>query len=513
MPPNAQSTSKGWRYHFDRRNRAAEEGRHLPTLEELYCGMSFLNKSLAYDVQIWSERVISSLAKYTDKLTRSSLRTALERLTVSANLQDLTIVYDMTVEYENSPELADEIQCAAKRMVVYRVASGDAAARPLLCNDLVAAIRMTYGESAKLFAMASTLLGLMLNMNSQHQFRRDRIRSLRTFIRDGEVMLDRIKNSAAEWEGAGAEDSSTKSNNKNVETEVTNSKVSGPSIVVFSQIGNITKDNDSKFNSVLKDLVGKDVPLKNYPELKNIREILVHEFPYAVGVVDAILGDLASHDYIEIKPTILLGAPGCGKTTFSQRLGGLLELPFEIYSCAGMNDSSLAGTARRWSSGEPSLPTSLVISTRLANPLIILDEIEKAATSKLNGSLLDALLPFLERVSASKYYDVFLQASVNLSGVVWLATANDVAPLPKPLRDRCRILTFPSPTIADLPLIVPRIVESITKSWGLDQRWISPITVDEMEALSTAWSGGSMRSLKRLVEGVLAARNRFAERH
>jgi hypothetical protein len=513
MPPEANLSPKGWKYHFNRRNRAAEEGRHLPTLEELYCGMSFLNESLAYDVQTWSERVIPSFDKRADKLARSSLKMALERLTVSANLQDLTFVYDMTLEYENSSELALEVRCAAKRMVVYRVASGDASARSLLCDDLVSILRTLHGESAQLAAITSTLLGLMLNMDWHQHIRRNRMQSLRTFIRDGETMLFRIKNSAAELEGNEAETIGVKNKATNAEAAVTASETTGPSIIVFTKIGNATKENDNKFSPALKDLVGKDVPLKSYPELKNIRGILVHEFPYAAGVVDAILGDLASHEYIEIKPTILLGSPGCGKTTFSQRLGGLLELPFETYSCAGMNDSSLAGTARRWSSGEPSLPTALVISTRLANPLIILDEIEKAATSKFNGSLLDALLPFLEPVSASKYFDVFVQASVNLSGVVWLATANDVAPLPKPLRDRLRVLAFPSPTIADLPAIVPRIVEAITRSWGLDHRWISPLTVAEMEALSAAWSGSSLRSLRRLLEGILMARDRFVEKH
>lgn len=115
-----------------------------------------------------------------------------------------------------------------------------------------------------------------------------------------------------------------------------------------------------------------------------------------------------------MQPTVIVGPPGCGKTTFLQRICELLELPFEMYSCAGVNDSSMSGTARRWASGEPAMPTALVVSTGLANPSIILDEAEKAATSNYNGKLLDALLPFLEPRSASKYHDIFVQASVDL---------------------------------------------------------------------------------------------------
>jgi ATP-dependent Lon protease len=159
------------------------------------------------------------------------------------------------------------------------------------------------------------------------------------------------------------------------------------------------------------------------------------------------------------------------------------------------------------------MATALVVSTGVANPLIILDEIEKAATSKHNGNLLDALLPFLEPRSASKYHDIFVQATVDLSGVVWIATANDAAPLPKPFRDRCRMLAFPSPTRADVPTVVPRLLDAIVTAKGMDKRWILPINANEMAALSAAWSDGSLRSLQRLLEGVLSARDQWARRH
>ena len=340
-----------------------------------------------------------------------------------------------------------------------------------------------------------------------------RAHSLGEFLADGSSMLFRLMRSARAREEKGSKNSKVKEAAESPTDKATVPNAVGPSIVVFSHIGNETADNQSKFSSSLTELIGKKLPLKTCPELQNVRKVLADEFPYAVGVTDAILRDLAPREYIRMQPTVLVGPPGCGKTTFTQRLGELLKLPFEIYPCPGINDSSLAGTARRWSSGEPAMATALVISTGVANPLIILDEIEKAATSKFNGNLLDALLPFLEPRSASKYHDIFVQASVDLSGVVWLATANDVAPLPKPFRDRCRILAFPSPTHADLHAVVPRLLAAIVKSKGLDKRWISPINADEMAALSAAWSGSSLRSLQRLLEGVLLARDQWAGRH
>ena len=80
MPPKADLSSKGLEYHFNRRDRAAREGRHLPTLRELYCGMEFSNESWTYDAQWWSEQIIPSLAEKGQQLARNPVQTALERL-------------------------------------------------------------------------------------------------------------------------------------------------------------------------------------------------------------------------------------------------------------------------------------------------------------------------------------------------------------------------------------------------------------------------------------------------
>jgi AAA domain (dynein-related subfamily) len=336
MPPKADLNQKGWKYHFNRRDRAAGEGRHLPMLEELHCGMSFLNESLPHDAQTWSERIIPCLSQQGQGLERNSVQTALERLSVSVSIENLTFACDEVKKFEATPEKALDVQCAARRLPVYRVAGGDVTAWPLLCEDLVSRIRKLPRDSDELFEVASTLFGLMLN-NDRLPWKGGRhAHSLGDFLTDGASMLFRLIKSARVREEKGDGNSEVKDSTASLTDEAPEPNIPGHSILVFSHIGNETGETKARFSSSLTELVGKKIPLKMRPELQSVRKILAEEFPYAVGVTDVILSGLAQKEYIAIQPTVLVGPPGCGKTTFAQRFGKLLNLPFEIYPCAGI---------------------------------------------------------------------------------------------------------------------------------------------------------------------------------
>ena len=278
-------------------------------------------------------------------------------------------------------------------------------------------------------------------------------------------------------------------------------------VVVLRSIGNPNTPDGGRVLKAFGSLVNASLPLVPLPDLEKLRRDLLEDYPHAHAAIDAILGEMVGQDYVQLPPIVLVGQPGAGKTQLAISLLSALGLPTLLYSCGGMSDGALGGTARRWSTGEPSTPAALMASHRIASPGIILDELDKPASGDLNGRLHDALLGMLEPLTAARWHDPYLEADLDLSHVVWIGTANSTDGLPGPLRDRCRILRLPLPGPEHLPVLVDALFRRVCRARNLDLRWFAPLDGMELRALASAWPGGSIRHLARLLDGVLAARN------
>lgn len=230
-------------------------------------------------------------------------------------------------------------------------------------------------------------------------------------------------------------------------------------------------------------------PLAPVPDLRRIKTALEDEFPWFADVTGWLLRQLAVRSAgslgFKIPPLLLLGPPGVGKTSYLQRLAELSALPFLSLSLAGKNDNrDLAGTARGWGTGHPSRVIALIKQHRIANPVILLDEIDKTGGSDHNGRITDTLLTLLEPASSARFYDDFLWGHADLSRVSWIATANSVATLPEALLGRLEVKRVGHPSPKDYPAIILRSVDCYLKSEGLDPAWIPAITPDEWQWLS-----------------------------
>jgi ATP-dependent Lon protease len=248
------------------------------------------------------------------------------------------------------------------------------------------------------------------------------------------------------------------------------------------------------------------------PDLGKVRRQLLFEFPYAESVIDFALSDLIGRDRVQLQPLLLFGKPGSGKSCFARRLAETLGVGAWRTDAAQSDGGVFGGTAKRWYSAEPAHPFLAISRAKQANPIVIIDEIEKAGTRSDCGRFWDVLLGMLEPETSRRYPDPGLQIEVDLSHVSYVATGNDPTPLPPALRDRFRVVEFPEPRAADIDSLLPSLLVDICRERGLDARWTQSLTGWERDVVAARWKGGSVRRLRRFVETVVRARERDAIR-
>lgn len=150
MPPIAYMNPEPWMDCFEKRDQAAKEGGYLPSLGDLYSGMSFLKGSITADAKAWSAYIIPHLANKGQEIPRNPVQIALERLMVSARIEDLEFVREEISNYKIPPDMFEEITRAERRLVFYLVSSGDESMWPYLLDDLFFTIRWLMSETGSL---------------------------------------------------------------------------------------------------------------------------------------------------------------------------------------------------------------------------------------------------------------------------------------------------------------------------------------------------------------------------
>lgn len=501
--------------HFQRRQQAAIAGLHLPTAEELLRGMAFFREDLAEDIREYSER-LSGRVKRRKQTGLALLATSLDELTVEPS-EDAVHAVEAALNLIDDAQGLPVDECRL-RCRFYRAFFGDGQATALIAGEIAHLVSADLSP-----AESRHLLWRSLSWAAQSRVLDARQRAGVSIQRSAEWFEAEVRIYEVHFRNA---ITSTMVN----ETEPKDSVSAGLAIptweeersehetrptdgvVVISGVGNDTTADGKRVAKEFAYFKQRPLPLPRMPELTGVRARLIAEFPHAVTIVDNVLEGFGGRPNVYLRPIILRGAPGSGKTRFARRLSEELGTPYEIISCGGLSDSAIGGTARRWSSGEPSLAIMAVRRHRCAGPVIILDEIEKIGTGRNNGNVHDVLIGLYEPETSSRWHDPYIQADCDLSHVSWLMTANSIEPIPAALRDRCRIFSFPSPGADHLPLLAPRILERLYLEAGYDPRWATPLEGFELDALAGNWTGGSIRTLERLIEGVQEARERGRRR-
>ena len=242
-------------------------------------------------------------------------------------------------------------------------------------------------------------------------------------------------------------------------------------------------------------------------DLAEARKILDRDHDGLDDVKDRIIEFLAEGTFKgEVSGSILLlvGPPGVGKTSIGHSVADALGREFYRFSVGGMRDEAeIKGHRRTYIGAMPGKFVQTLKDSKVANPVIMLDEIDKIGSS-YQGDPASALLETLDPEQNKEFLDHYLDVRMDLSKVLFICTANQLDTIPRPLLDRMDVIRL-SGYIGEEKLAIAKhyLVPRLLKRAGLLKKQLNITDAAIRQVIEGYAREAGVRNLEKLLHKIV----------